>query len=377
MEAADELQHLPLEYPLDYQEEAIQEYYDYILQNFRISFKSNVKGLRNPTQVIADDTLYCIPKKPLCVYLGEKVFPLGESPPPQIVVYLKFADDAKKNVVVSRCEKHKNQGRHVIYSDNSGVVEEYDEARAAFALRFPYPFDDDVPSISLGFHCSSSCFGRCAFELIVDFDFNDSIVVHQKHLIKVSTNPGRDSGLFSYANDFIRNKGTFSLSKPRKRHSVSESQTTAKRSLSDGQSHGQEVPEEPVNHVYNLPVYGIEAFKTLLKQSNMMNKCNKYYAMKGPPAARGLLNSQIPAGDPLVDWLSKIRMNKHKSILNDNNIYTMFELHKVYNSHLFEDMDIPHEDSCILHRSFIYWQTSFLHDAYENGNNDTAENDNV
>uniref|UniRef100_A0A914YNQ5 P53 DNA-binding domain-containing protein n=1 Tax=Panagrolaimus superbus TaxID=310955 RepID=A0A914YNQ5_9BILA len=348
---------------------AVQNYYNYVAQCFRISFKPNDNSLKNPNQVLFDDTLHCAPNKSICVYLGQKIFPYDGINFPQVIAYLKYADDKNKNSRVETCIKH-NKGppptdHHVIYSDDVDCNHYYDKNRSAFALSWIYPAAEEIPSISICFTCSSSCFQRAVFELHIDLIYPDGTYIPQKHLVKVSANPGRDSGYqMCMLNEFARMKGAWNAaSKPRARKmtQTSESEDSPKAKRSDA-----DVEEDLIgNGVFNITVYGFKAFKNVLEFYSMLNTKDKYELLKLCPNQAGVLNSQIPANGTLDAWLEKARMKKYKGLLNSNGIRSMVHVHKVYHSNYFENLGIPIEDAGSLHASFIYWRTSYLMALYK------------
>uniref|UniRef100_A0AC35FW39 P53 DNA-binding domain-containing protein n=1 Tax=Panagrolaimus sp. PS1159 TaxID=55785 RepID=A0AC35FW39_9BILA len=353
----------------------------YVDDNFLISFKSNERNIKNPNQVVSDDTLYCMPNKPICVYLGNRIPLIDGFHLPRIRVYLKYSADRDKNKKVETCDYHRNSGLCVLESDNVDVILE--DNGAAHILNFAYPQANpnevDVPSISLSFVCSSSCFSRSIFTLHVELFFPDvngsHIFVPRRHLVKVTANPGRDSGQQkSILPDLTRFKTAFVVSKqkPRARKPTggSESEPCIKRRgsvVQQVQNEGNDIDQlealKTDNNVYTLHILGMKDFQQLASQYNLMLIRDKY-KLQGVRRT-GINNSQIPPTAELDAWLDDVRMKKHKGCLNENNIRTLDDLHKAYHARLFEDLGIRGDDATNLHCSFIYWRTNHIAKIFE------------
>uniref|UniRef100_A0AC35GXS4 P53 DNA-binding domain-containing protein n=1 Tax=Panagrolaimus sp. PS1159 TaxID=55785 RepID=A0AC35GXS4_9BILA len=322
----------------------------YVDGNFFISFKSNERNVKSPNQVVSDDILY-------------------------------YRDKNKK---VETCDNHRKSGLCVLESDNVDVMLE--DNGAAHTLNFAYPNPnevDDVPSISFSFVCASSCFSRSIFALHVELFFPDvngsHIFVPRRHLVKVTANPGRDSGQQkSILPDLTRFKTAFVVSKqkPRARKPTggSESEPCVKRRgsfIQQVQNEGNAIDQlealKTDNNVYTLHILGMKDFQQLVSQYNLMLIRDKY-KLQGVRRT-GINNSQIPPTAELDAWLDDIQMKKHKGRLNANHIRTLDDLHKAYHARLFEDLGIPGDDAASLHCSFIYWRTNHIAKIIEESKN--------
>uniref|UniRef100_A0A914P2Z7 P53 DNA-binding domain-containing protein n=1 Tax=Panagrolaimus davidi TaxID=227884 RepID=A0A914P2Z7_9BILA len=360
----------------------------YAEDNFFISFKSNERNVKSPNQVVSDDILYCMPNKPICVYLGDRIPPIDGFPLPRVLVYLKYSADRYKNKKVETCDNHRKSGLCVLESDNVDVI--LDNNGAAHILNFAYPQAnpneaDDVPSISFSFVCSSSCFSRSIFALHVEFFIPDTLVngshifVPRRHLVKVTANPGRDSGQQkSILPDLTRFKTAFIVSKqkPRARKPTGESEnepcvkrrgSVVQQVQNEGNAIDQLEALKTDNNVYTLHILGMKDFQQLASQYNLMLIRDKY-KLQGVRRT-GINNSQIPPTAELDAWLDDVRMKKHKGCLNENNIRTLDDLHKAYYARLFEDLGIPGDDAASLHCSFIYWRTNHIAKIIEESKN--------
>jgi hypothetical protein len=353
----------------------LQPFFDFVSKAFVISFKNNERKVKNPNQLIVDDTLHCMPNKLICLYLGQRIVPLDGHSPPRVHIFLKYSDDKDKNKKVVACSKHRSNTPdvfHMIQSDNLGVI--YEDTDRACVLSFAYPQvngPDDVPSISFRFVCSSSCLQRAKFELHVELVFpdlnNGLYVFNHKHLVKVSSNPGRDAGQQTFVSQFARAKSAFtpSAQKPRARKSDSESGPSSKRAVSGAE---QVESEKTNNDVYMLPVFGLKDYQKMINHYNLLLTRDKYELKKcsGNP---GVFNSQIPASSELTTWLETCNMKKYKDAFKANGIRKMDDIYRAYDSHIFEKLGVSLDDAKILHCSFIFWRTSYVSKIFEDAEN--------
>jgi hypothetical protein len=338
--------------------------YDLIVKSFHIGFKKN-ENIKNPQQLLVDDTFYVQPKKLFAFHL--KGVPDGLTP--QILVYATLADEERRGQMVEKCGKHGKEGSIISTGDSNLWASFFCSGVNAWCLQYYYPTGKPA-AISLGFSCSSSCFSRSGFILHVGLLFEGGVPIFAQHKVKVCSNPARDSGL-------MKSKlvsGLFNAAIPtvpttsRKRLQPSSSESAAKKSSAEADD---QLIAEPSNGVYTITTYGYENFKRLAEQNALLITKNKYTFKNVPDS--GICNSQIQPTDEIGEWLVSLKQAKYKSWFQVKNYATMAQISRSYHANFFEKLHfgvnnmaslppIPPEVCEILHRSFLYWQIPRLYE---------------
>ena len=140
-------------------------------------------------------------------------------------------------------------GRLVIRTNDEGA-QPYTHADGTFMIRFPYPCNEQ-PSIGIEFACRNSEFKRAKFDLFFDLVVNGEIV-QRRFLLKVSTNPNRDST--SQMKDRIRSCQTAFTAIPDSKRLHTLPMKTVEGSSSKREKPTQSCQPERVNDVYTIEV---------------------------------------------------------------------------------------------------------------------------